>query len=604
MAYLSGIKKIFNGLINKSRHLEQLVEKNALLIVIVFFILLVLIKILLSLNFYAPFVYGDEIVYDSLAHNLLEGKLYPNFGPSVSPGYPLFLSIAYIISDDRGAVYHIMLIISAIVTTSIIFPAYFILKKYCSTIISIIGSLATATLPQLNYNSFTLMSETLFVPLFLFSVWFLMKSYETNDKKWEILASLSVVYLYVTRSNGLAMVIAFILAFIYYLAVNSRENKIVDLLKKKSFLIVTFIVFLSSWVVISTYVTDIHDLYNSNTNPNYSLGSSYNIVDLSSKGSEAFMSMDSLFRSLKYFINMIDYTFLSSYSFLYIMIMCIVIFVLNKMIVYKSPLSISVVYVLSTLVGLITSTVFFIIYVGGTEAILGRYVDPIIPAIIILGVIGIVNLNDRKLIGKKASYLIFASYILTILFILFTLIYDNTIIRGFMTFVNNPGLYSYTFFYGSDYISSLFSLTNRIIPAVRIILYFMMLLGLICLSIYNRRYLSLLLVFIILSSIILSINLYNFSMLGSDYRKDNGINNFLNNNTNKETLYIIDQTNSSLNARNELYMYGFWNKGDIAYTQNSTLSGRYENRTVFLISTESLPYKEVARDKPFILYTL
>jgi hypothetical protein len=551
-------------------------------------------------------VYGDEIVYDSLAHNLLEGKLYPDFGPSVSPGYPLFLSIAYMISDNKGTVYHIMLIISAIVTTSIIFPAYFILKRYCSTGVSLIGSLAVSTLPILNYNSFTLMSETLFVPLFLFSVWFLMKSYETNDKKWELLASLSVVYLYVTRSNGLAMVIAFILAFIYYLAMNSQENKIVDLLRKKAFLMVTFIVLLSSWAIFSTYVTDIHDLLNNNKNPNYSLGSSYDIVAVSSQGSEAFMSMDSLFKSLKYFINMIDYSFLSSYLFLYIVIMCIVIFALNKKIVYKNPLSISVFYILSTLVGLITSTVFFIIYAGGTEAVLGRYVDPIAPAMIILGIIGIVNLNDRKLIGVKASYLIFASYVLTIVFILFTLIYDNTIIRGFETFVNNPGLYPYTFFYGSDYISSLFSLTNQIMPAVMIILYFMILLGLICLAIDNRRYISLLLIFIILSSIVLSINLHDLSLLESNYRKDNPINNFLINNTNKETVYIIDLPNSSPGTRNELYTYGFWNKGGMAYidAQNATFSDRYENRTAFLISTKSLPYIEVARDKPFILYTV
>jgi hypothetical protein len=129
LAYLSRIEKIFNDLFNKSQPFKQLVDNNALLIVIALFISLVLIKILLSLNFYAPFVYGDEIVYDSLAHNLLEGKLYPDFGPSVSPGYPLFLSIAYMISSDKGTVYHIMLIISAIVTSSIIFPAYFVLKN-------------------------------------------------------------------------------------------------------------------------------------------------------------------------------------------------------------------------------------------------------------------------------------------------------------------------------------------------------------------------------------------------------------------------------------------------------------------------------------------
>jgi hypothetical protein len=88
------------------------------------------------------------------------------------------------------------------------------MEKYCSKAVSVLGSITVSTLPFLNFYSFTLMTEVLFIPLFLFSIWFILKSYETDNKKWELLASLSTVYLYITRSTGLAMLIAFVLTFI------------------------------------------------------------------------------------------------------------------------------------------------------------------------------------------------------------------------------------------------------------------------------------------------------------------------------------------------------------------------------------------------------
>jgi 4-amino-4-deoxy-L-arabinose transferase-like glycosyltransferase len=254
----------------------------------------------------------DEIVYDSLAQNLLDGKLYAKIGGFYPPGYPIFLSIAYLISEDKSTVYYIMLTMSAIFTTSIIFPSYFMLKKYCSEAISIIGALAVTTLPIINYYSFTIMTEALFIPLFLFSAWFLLKSYETNDKKWELLASLSVVYLYITRSNGLAMLIAFVLTFIYYIIVNSNKNKILILVKKKSFFIATFIIFLISWLIISTYVTNINKPFSSSIDSHFNYGSSYNIMNIINIFLNIFTNIENLKNGIITLIYHIDYFIINS----------------------------------------------------------------------------------------------------------------------------------------------------------------------------------------------------------------------------------------------------------------------------------------------------
>jgi hypothetical protein len=72
--------------------------KNGLPIVIAIFILIIIIKILLSLNFYAPFLIPDEIGYDNNAHMLSEGHLYPSMGAQ-PPLYQLILSLSYHISN-------------------------------------------------------------------------------------------------------------------------------------------------------------------------------------------------------------------------------------------------------------------------------------------------------------------------------------------------------------------------------------------------------------------------------------------------------------------------------------------------------------------------
>jgi Dolichyl-phosphate-mannose-protein mannosyltransferase len=196
-----------------SQFLDRLFDIYAFHLVCIFFVMLVVIKILLSLSYAGPFIFPDETVYNSVAQNIVHGKLYGKFG-AFSPGYPFLLSLAYHIFNNQNYVYHLLLAISAFVTSTIIFPSYFILEKYCSKVVSVLGSITVSTLTVLNFYSFTLMTEALFIPLFLFSIWFILKSYETNNKKWALYASLSTVYLYVTRSTGLAMLIAFVLTYI------------------------------------------------------------------------------------------------------------------------------------------------------------------------------------------------------------------------------------------------------------------------------------------------------------------------------------------------------------------------------------------------------
>jgi hypothetical protein len=120
----------------------------------------------------------------------------------------------------------------------------------------------------------------------------------------------------------------------------------------------------------------------------------------------------------------------------------------------------------------------------------------------------------------------------------------------------------------------------------------------------KKHYISLLLIFIITSSLIFSTTLYQVSVAKSNDEMNNNIAKFLTNNTNDRTTYLIDQATTPTNVNIEKYVYGFWNKGNISYvnTREISLKAMELNKTTYLISTKSLPYNKIAKDGNFTLY--
>ena len=92
----------------------------------IFYLVVVLLKILLSSLIPSPSAYSDEYIYIKLArsfffdfnftiHNVMV-DIYP-------PLYPMLLSISYI-SKDMTIVYFLMKVINALISSLIIIPAF------------------------------------------------------------------------------------------------------------------------------------------------------------------------------------------------------------------------------------------------------------------------------------------------------------------------------------------------------------------------------------------------------------------------------------------------------------------------------------------------
>ncbi|HWQ63839.1 MAG TPA: hypothetical protein VN429_05440, partial [Methanospirillum sp.] len=215
---------------------SHLGERSSFIILLCLFGVIAGIRILLSGLIVSPQIFADELVYDIIAREVYNGVLltshlpYPE-GP-FSPGYSFVASLAYFLSPDKYVVYHYMLGINAILTTSIIFPAYYLLKSVTSKGIAFSGSVIIALLPTVTMNTYVLMSEALFIPLTLFSVLFVKESLSTDKPGvWDILTGLSIFLLYFTRATGISMIIALVLTLVWMF--KSGHFQFTETIKKK-----------------------------------------------------------------------------------------------------------------------------------------------------------------------------------------------------------------------------------------------------------------------------------------------------------------------------------------------------------------------------------
>lgn len=595
-----------------SQFLNRIINNYASYIICALFVILVIVKFHLASNFSGPFIFPDETIYDSVAQNIVHGKLYGKLGVA-SSGYPLLLSLAYYVCNNQVIVYRTMLAISAFVTSSIVFPSYFILEKYCSKIVSVLGAITVSTLTALNFYSFTLMTEALFIPLFLFSVWFVLKIYETNNKKWALLASLSTVYLYITRSTGLAMLIAFVVTFICHLFLNFKDNRPTVLIKKNILLITFFIIFISCWLIYSANFVDINQPFNDELTNTYNYGSTYSIKNVSEHVIDIFASIENLLIFIKLFINLIGYLLLASSFLLFFIIYYFILLFANRKSFLDHKLSMPILYAFISSTLLIVSTIGFLFQRGIKNLIFGRYIEPTIPIIMIIGIICISNFDQKMPSKKNIVYFTLVS-IPIILIIPCIFAWDNIIINVFNDLQDNPTLYAYNIFYGYPKLKTftIFYGSNFTIPK-QIVLYlshsllmsgyFLVIIALIALSMKNKRYISLLLIFIIISSLTFSTSLYHISVTKSN-DGDNSIAKFLANNTNDETIYLTDDATTYKNVGIERYVYGFWNKGDTENINSKNISQKITERykKIYLISINSHPYDKVANDGNFTLY--
>ena len=580
-------------------YFSQYLKTNQLRVIVFIFIVLSLIKIALSLPFNSPYVMLDEFYYDILAQNVVHGNLFINspLFVTVPPGYSIVISIAYMISSDKVAIYHIMLIINAILTASIVFPIYFILRKYCSNILSIFGALIIATLPSITSYSFILFSENLFIPLFVYSIWFIHESYGTNKKIWQLLAGSSITLLYMTRSTGLAMILGFVASFIYYMiACLVKDMSIKGLyhsVKSKFMLIASFLFTFLLWLVYTSNNTP-KGSYTAMGSP-YSTSSSY-VVLLSSSVN----SLDVFVNYIRLLLNEIDYLVISTYLVILIVFIYMVIKLYSEKKARTSIIAVTAIYGIVSSICLLVITLTFMYDYGISKSeifflIFGRYIEPALPVIFLFGLIGLDDIYKKcTLIGTKAILCIVAAYLASIFLFIWT-------VPQYYKFPDNPSIYFLKTAKNMFTMNGTYLIVAAFLLAIVIVF---------CLSLYYKKLKILLFGVFIISSIIIFIPSY-YSQLGQSnaFGDQNCIGTYLQKNSNMNYFIAID--NRDFNSVDGLVMAGeaqFWTNETISLsslanlTDPQNITNSDNKKANYIISSKILPLEFVSETNGYKLY--
>ncbi|MGD9778668.1 glycosyltransferase family 39 protein [Methanomethylovorans sp.] len=578
----------------------RLLNRHEIPLLFSFFFLLVALKAILIFPFTTPWIFADELVYSKLAHDILDLVFISDItdAQTYPPGYSIFLSVADLFSSDKQALYRNMLFVNSFLSSSTIFPAYFILKKYTSKFQALGGSLIISTLPSVVTYTFVLMSENLFVPLTLYSIWFLHECFEHDKMRWHFLAGISIFYLYLTRETGIVFIVSVFLAIFYFFWITG-SNVTSKTLKNWLVLVFSFTLPTVGW-----------SLYKKT---GFSTGSLYNTSTSSSSLLDSFTKVDSFELFVRLVLNEIGYILLSTYIIIFIVCFLLISESTFKL-KFAGPsgglaigdpkntiaLNSTIVYFISFSAGLILITVAHMKrYIGNPENfIFGRYIDPIVPVVFLFGLIGIAFLQTRyDDIGIKRKY----KQIMFLTILVVPLLYYLP--HTYYGFPNMFGIFYVI--YLQKYMSYMILLFLFAALFVIIPLYLLK-------DTHNSRSMNLFFVYLIFLSVLLCIPTYEMQL--EHVRNMNSVNQigrYLEDHSSDDTLILIDQEDVSKYLGYQMWFRTrYWVNGEFVqghiYDGPSELSTKkIMNDADYIISKKLLPYECVqATDDDYKLYDL
>ncbi|MEK6932300.1 MAG: glycosyltransferase family 39 protein [Nanoarchaeota archaeon] len=423
--------------------------KNSTKFLITFFVILVLVKILLALFIPMSTAFSDDHQYLKMARSFFFDQNFEAYnikGVQLPPLYPILISITHIFNNSIY-VYFTIKVINVLLSSLIIIPAYLLAKEFLSEKNSRIFTFIVALLPfGFSYNSYIL-TENLFYSLFLFSIYFIYRCLIYNKKLDVILAGLFVGLALLTRLHGAILLATLGILFI------------IDLFKKRINYKLILIALIAATIYLPWFIRNLIVFSN--------LPQVHSANIYSWEVSNAFLR-DSIFHSVYPLI-----IWLTTYSGALIL-SSLIIFPLylfykskdNKLNKLKSLSFISIIMTLLIAANhhLRADNYFYKIndWIFFSGKLIGRYIDFVIPLIILIGFIGLIhyktslNNNNRKILNVS---LLLAIIISSVHFISRSLFLPNNPSLTWIGLIKQ----------GIDYIfysKSLFYVNNTVLPSV------------------------------------------------------------------------------------------------------------------------------------------
>lgn len=213
---------------------------------IILYLIIIIIKVSLSYFILAPSAFSDDYGYAKTARDLFYHGTFTVHTTDITtrpPLYQIILSVAYIFGDME-IVYFFMKILNALMSSLIIIPAWLLSCEFFNKKIAILLTIMIAMLPAHFGFTFFLMTENLFYPLFLFSIYFIYKSFTKENCKWDMLAGIFVGLTYLTKINALSLLPVITSVFLFKLFKKDYKE-----IKKKIIMAFFFLITISPWLI-------------------------------------------------------------------------------------------------------------------------------------------------------------------------------------------------------------------------------------------------------------------------------------------------------------------------------------------------------------------
>jgi hypothetical protein len=161
---------------------------------------------------YGPVGRGDEMTYFDMADSFYRGFFSIAQSHHYPPLYPLSIMVTLVF---KSWTFDGIKLLNALYSSSIIFPVYFIARRFLDAPKSLAAVFLSCLIPYHLVFPRRILSENLFFPLFMWTmaVTFIVPRSRAYRLHWDLLNGIMIAALYLTRYIALAIIPFFLLAW-------------------------------------------------------------------------------------------------------------------------------------------------------------------------------------------------------------------------------------------------------------------------------------------------------------------------------------------------------------------------------------------------------
>jgi hypothetical protein len=184
----------------------------------------VLVRLLLTRSFPAPWIMGDELHYSELARSFASnGVMRLREDPSTLRSlYPVLISPAWL-ANSVGTAYTLAKVINVLLMTSAAVPFFLWARRLVRPTLALAGTLLVLLLPAALYANL-IMTESAFLPAFLLSMLLAALALEHPTPLRQVLAIISIGLPVAIRAQGVVLVPILLTALLLKVLLDARAS--------------------------------------------------------------------------------------------------------------------------------------------------------------------------------------------------------------------------------------------------------------------------------------------------------------------------------------------------------------------------------------------